>query len=54
MMRLVKVLRRVLVLRRIATPDVSAAEAQPEVNPLVAELEAILAAGRVRRDIPDF
>ena len=48
MFRPVIVLRRVLVFRRIATPDVAALEAQPQMHPAVADGQALLASiGRV-------
>ena len=43
MLGLVKVLRRVLVRRRIATSDVAATKAKAQVHPLAAGLEALLA-----------
>src|SRR3989449_11582074 len=38
-----EVLRRVLVLRRVAAPDVPAREAEPQVHPRVADAQALLA-----------
>ena len=40
---------RVLVLRLVATPDVTAFLAHPEVHPRVAHLEALVAAGGIAR-----
>jgi hypothetical protein len=48
MMRREEVLRRVLVLRRVAAADVATVQAPPQVDPAVAELEAFLAAVRRR------
>jgi hypothetical protein len=52
--RPVKMLRRVLVLRRIAAAHMPAREAQPQVNPGVAHLEAFLAAFPAGRDFANF
>jgi len=47
------VLRGVLVRRVIATPDVAALEAEPEMNPGVSRRETLLAAiGRLRTVVP--
>ena len=43
MLSIVEVLRRMLVLRRIATPDVTATEANAKMHPAVAGFHAILA-----------
>jgi hypothetical protein len=43
MIGLMKVLRGVLVLRCIAAADVAAGEAQPKMDPHVAQLETLLA-----------
>jgi len=45
---------RVLVLRRIAAADVAAFQAQAQVDPTVARLQAFLAAASMRRDLPDL
>src|ERR1022692_1938808 len=50
MVGLVEVFGGVFVLGRIAATHVSATEAQPQVNPSVAHLEAFFAAVCVRRD----
>jgi hypothetical protein len=47
----VKVFRGVFVLRIVAAPDVTASEAQPEVDPAVAGGEAFLATFGVRADV---
>src|SRR6266851_7048855 len=47
------VLGRVLVLRRVATPDMAADLAEPQVNPRVAHLQTFLAALRLWSRIPD-
>jgi hypothetical protein len=47
---LVEVFRSVLVLGRIATTYVAATEAQPQMDPRIAHLEAFLAAVGVRGD----
>src|SRR5262249_9346627 len=52
--RAVEVLGGVLVLRRIAAADVAAGEAEPEVDPAVPHLEALLATVGVRGDVADL
>ena len=54
MIRTVKMLCRVLVLRRIATTDVAAAHAQPEVDPGVAHFKTLFTTMAVRFDILDL
>src|SRR5438105_7132918 len=49
MMRLAKMCARVLVLRIVATADVPAAQAQAQMNPVVAIAQALLAAVGARR-----
>jgi hypothetical protein len=44
MMSALKVFRRVFVLRRITTANVSALQAEPEVNPGIAHFEALFTA----------
>ncbi len=51
MPRGVKMLGGVLVLRRVATADVSADEAHPEMHPPVSCFEALFAAAGARFDI---
>src|SRR5712664_3131982 len=53
MRRGVEVLGRVLVGGIVATADVTAAAADPQMQPLAAALEAFLATKRARRDIAD-
>jgi hypothetical protein len=43
MVNLVKMLRRVLVLGTVATPHVPARKTQPQMNPIVSHLQALLA-----------
>jgi hypothetical protein len=50
----VKMLGRVLILRRIAAPDVAANEAQAQMHPSVAHLQAFLATARVRVHVVDL
>src|SRR5918993_688620 len=51
----VEVLRRVLVLRGIATTDVAANAAEPQMDPGVADLQALLAAlGRPRANVANL
>src|ERR687898_644437 len=51
----VEVLRRVLVLRGIATPDVTANAAEPQMHPGVADLQALLATfGRPWRNVANL
>src|SRR5437016_5061949 len=50
----VEVLRRMLVLGGIATADVAARQAEPEMHPLVPGLQAFFAALRVGRNRPDL
>ena len=54
MLRRMKVLRSMPVLGRIATPDVTALQAKPQVHPLVSHLEAFLAAFATRFHVADF
>ena len=54
MVRGVKVLGRVLVFGRVAAADVSAAQAQSEMNPGVADLEAVFASLRTGYDVMDL
>src|SRR4051812_34658022 len=51
MLCLMKVLRRMLVLRTVATADVPARHAEAQVNPRVPDLQTILAPARARRDL---
>ena len=46
----VEMLGRVLILRRVAAADVTAGEAQAQMHPPVADLEAVFATACVRRD----
>jgi len=50
----VKVLGRVLILRGIAAADVPAFQAQSQMDPGVANLEALLASARVGLDVLDL
>ena len=50
----VKMFCGVLVFRTIAAADVAAGEAEPQVDPVVADFEAILAAVGAGRDLSDF
>jgi hypothetical protein len=51
----VEVLRRVLVLRGIATPDVAANAAEPQMDPGVADLQALLTTlGRPWRNVANL
>jgi hypothetical protein len=45
---------RVFVLGRVATADLSASHAHPEVEPRVTEGYALLTASRVRLDVADY
>jgi hypothetical protein len=54
MMRGMEVFGRVLVLGRVAATDVSASEALPQVDPLIAGLDAILANAAGLRDRPNL
>jgi hypothetical protein len=49
-----KVFGRVLVLRRVAAADVAAGHAEPQVDPGVADLQAVFAAIRARGDFFDL
>jgi hypothetical protein len=51
---LVEMLRRVLVLRRIAASHVSADQTETQMHPGIACLQAVFAALRARRNIPDL
>ena len=53
-LRVVKVLRSVLVLGRIAAPDVAAFHAKAQVNPRVAHFQAFFATICVRSDLPNL
>ena len=44
MLRRVKVFRRVFVFRRVATADVAAGHAEPQVNPCVANFQTVFTA----------
>src|SRR3982751_4124822 len=50
----VEVLRRMAVLRRVAAAHVAAGQAEPEMDPGVAHLQALLAAAGVRFDVVDL
>jgi hypothetical protein len=50
----VKMPGRVLVLRRIAAADVPAGETQAQMNPGISHFEALLAALRVRMNVPNL
>ncbi len=50
----VKVLRRVLVLGGVATADVAACQAEPELHPPVPSRQALFAALGVGRNRPDL
>jgi hypothetical protein len=54
MVHRVKVVGRVLVFGRVAAADMSAAQAQSEMNPGVADLEAIFASLRAGCDVMDL
>jgi hypothetical protein len=54
MLGVVKMLGGVLVLRRIAAPDVAANEAQAQMHPGVAHLQALLATVGVRLHVFDL
>jgi hypothetical protein len=47
-------LGRVFVLRRVAATDVAADQAQPQVNPGIARLQAVLATVRARLDLANL
>jgi hypothetical protein len=49
-----EVFRRVPVLRRVAAADVTARPAEAQVDPLVADLQAVLAAVGARLDVADL
>src|SRR5436853_4396293 len=51
---LMEMLRCMLVLRFIATADMAAAQAQPQMHPGVACLETLLAAARAGRHVADL
>ena len=53
-MGLVEMLRRVLVLRRIAASDVTAGEAESKMDPGITCLQALLAPLAARYDLPDL
>lgn len=48
MLSRMKMFRRVFILRGIAATDVSAGQAQPQVDPRIAHFQTFLAAARVR------
>jgi hypothetical protein len=50
----VEMLGRMLVLRIVAAADMAAAPADPEMHPLIAHLQAFLAAKRAGRDRLDL
>jgi hypothetical protein len=50
----VEVLRGMSVLRLVAAADVAAAQAEPKVNPVISELQALLASLTVGRDVSDL
>src|SRR5678815_5017507 len=54
MAALLEMQRRMLVPRLVAAADVAAAEAQPQVHPVVAGLQAFLAPVAARRDVADL
>ncbi len=54
MLRPVKVFRRVLVGGRVAAADVPAFQAEAQVDPGRADLQAVLAAVGARRDVADL
>ena len=54
MIRSLEMLGGVLVPGRIATPHMAAFKADAQVNPCIADLEAILAAFCRRLDVPDL
>jgi hypothetical protein len=49
-----EVLRGVFVLRRVATANVAADHAQPEVDPAIVHLQALFAAMCMRFDVIDL
>ena len=54
MFRRVKVFRGVFVLRRVATPDMPAGHAQTQVDPGVANLQAVFTAVSAGRDFANL
>ena len=54
MFRRMEVFRGVLVLRRIAAADVAAGHAEPQVDPRVANLQAVFTAVSARRDFANL
>ena len=54
MMLGVKMFCGVLVFRTITAADVTAGEAETQMNPVVAHFQALLAAVRAGRDVSDF
>ena len=48
--RRVRVLGRMFVLRAVATPDMTASEAQAQMDPVISCLEALFATGAARSD----
>ena len=54
MSRLVKMFGGVFVLRRVTAPHVAARQAEPEMDPGIADLQAVFTAGGARRDITDL
>jgi len=54
MARRLKMLSRVLILGRVAAADMAAGQAEPELNPTLADLQAILAAPSARRHLSDL
>jgi len=49
-----KMFRGVLVLGRVAAPDVPAGQAHPQMDPAVFHFQTLLAAGGARFDIADL
>jgi hypothetical protein len=54
MVRTVEMLRRVLILRLIAAPDVPARHAESQMNPGVPRFQAILTSVCARRNVLDL
>jgi phage tail protein X len=54
MLRLAEMLGRMFIPGRIAAADVAAAEAFPQMNPGIAHLQTLLAAGATGFNLPDF
>jgi hypothetical protein len=54
MMRVVEMFRCVFILGRVAAPDVSAGQAQPQVHPLIAHLQAFQAPIAAGLDVANF